>query len=148
MYRLRGGLIEVFLAHPGGPFFARKDAGHWTIPKGELGPGEEPLSAAIREFREETGLEPSGPFISLGAIRQKGGKEVLAWAFRLEGEDEPVIQSNPFEIEWPPRSGRKRAFPEIDQAQFFSLEEARLKIKETQRPFLDRLSAATADDTD
>ncbi len=142
MYRVRQGAIEVLLAHPGGPLFAKKDDGHWTIPKGEYGDDEDALAAARREFREETGIEPdsTGTFIGLGEIEQKGGKRVRAWAF--EGDcDVSKIISNTFEMEWPPRSGRKQAFPEVDRCAFFSIEDAKRKIKQTQIPLLERLLA-------
>jgi predicted NUDIX family NTP pyrophosphohydrolase len=141
MYRLRGGGIEVLLAHPGGPFFVRKDEGAWTIPKGELDANEEPLACAKREFEEETGLEPrASDYIFLGEIEQRNRKVVVAWAFEgVWGERELV--SNSFELEWPPRSGRLQRFPEIDRVQFFSLDDARRKLNPAQTPFLDRLRA-------
>ena len=144
MFRIRDGHLEVFLAHPGGPFFARKDEGHWSIPKGEPEAGEELLSAAIREFEEEVGFPPSGDFIPLGWIRQKGGKVVHAWAFRGEWPQGQIHQCTPFEVEWPPRSGKIQQFPEIDRVEFFPIPKARKKLKETQLPFLDRLAAALA----
>ena len=145
MYRVRDGLIEVYLAHPGGPFFKYRDDGHWTIPKGELAPGEALLDAAIREFREETGIESSGGYIPLGSIRQRGGKVVHGWGF--EGDCPPghVHTCNSYQLEWPPKSGRWNHYPEIDRAAFFSLAEARRKMKDTQFPFLDRLVAALAE---
>lgn len=141
MFRRTDGL-EVLLVHPGGPFFANRDAGSWTIPKGEVDGDEEPLVAARREFVEETGLEvPGDGFISLGSVRQKGGKEVLAWAF--EGNCDPeTIRSNTFELEWPPRSGRRREFPEIDRAAFFAPDEAKAKLNPAQVAFLERLRNA------
>lgn len=141
MYRLRNGHVEVFLAHPGGPFFARKDAGHWTIPKGEIETGEDNLAAAIREFREEVGIAvpPQSQFLELGSIRQKGGKIVHAWAVEQDGEDPQAVHSNTYEVEWPPGSGKLERYPEVDRAQFFSLAEAKRMIKETQIPLLDRL---------
>jgi predicted NUDIX family NTP pyrophosphohydrolase len=142
MYRMREGKLEVFLAHPGGPLFKNKDEGHWSIPKGEIESGEVLLSAAIREFEEETGLEPRGDFIELGTIAQKGGKIVHAWAFAGEWEEAQLPRSNTFELEWPPRSGKIQRFPEIDRAGFFSIPQAREKLKEAQHPFLDRLQAA------
>ena len=145
LYRRRGANLEVLLAHPGGPFFKNKDDGHWTIPKGEIDGLEEPLSAAIREFREEIGidLDPASKFIHLGEIRQKGGKVVHAWA--VEGDVAPghCLKSNTFEMEWPPKSGKLQSFPEIDRAEFFDLETARRKIKSTQIPFLERLQTAS-----
>jgi predicted NUDIX family NTP pyrophosphohydrolase len=144
MFRVRDGRLEVFLAHPGGPFFARKDLGHWTIPKGEIEPDEDFLATARREFNEEVGIEigPAGPLIELGSIRQKGGKTVHAWGVEQSCPDPIVCQSNSFSTEWPPRSGNWRSFPEVDRADFFDLTEARRRIKETQIPLLDRLEAA------
>lgn len=129
---------EMLLVHPGGPFFARKDDGVWTLPKGLLAPGEEPLAAARREFREETGFSDEGAaFVPLGSIVQKSGKVVHGWAF-LGDCDPAALRSNTFEVEWPPRSGRKASFPEVDRAAFFALEAARQKILPEQAPFLDR----------
>jgi predicted NUDIX family NTP pyrophosphohydrolase len=142
MYRVPDGRLEVFLAHPGGPFFARKDDGHWTIPKGEGAPGEGLLTTAVREFTEEVGLEPRGEFIPLGSIQQKGGKIVHAWAFRGEWAEERAHHCNTFAMEWPPASGKIQDFPEIDRVGFFSIPEARKKLKETQHAFLDRLMQA------
>ena len=142
MYRLRAGRLEVFLAHPGGPLFQRKDEGYWSIPKGEVEAGEDLLAAAKREFAEEVGLEPHGEFLALEVVRQKGGKWVHAWAFAGDWEASRSLQSNLFEMEWPPGSGQHRAFPEIDRVGFFTLEEARRKLKESQHPFLDRLQAS------
>ena len=139
MYRYRDESLQVFLAHPGGPFFRRKDAGHWTIPKGEQNPGEPLLETAIREFGEEVGLKPGGHFIELGCIRQKGGKTVYAWAFEGDVDETKPIRSNHVEIEWPPGSGRKRRWPEIVQARFYGLTEARDRLKIAQHPLLDRL---------
>jgi predicted NUDIX family NTP pyrophosphohydrolase len=140
MYRLRDGEIEFLLVHPGGPFFRNKDAGAWTIPKGEIDEGEDPLLAAKREFREEVGIEPVGEFVELTPITQKGGKRVLAWAFA--GNCDPDrIASNTFEIEWPPRSGRKATFPEVDRAGFFKLEAARERINPAQGPLLEETAA-------
>jgi predicted NUDIX family NTP pyrophosphohydrolase len=142
MYRLREDILEVFLVHPGGPFFARKDAGVWTIPKGEPEPDETLEETACREFEEETGIPSTGPRLPLGAIRQKGGKVVHAWAFPGDWREEDGLQCNTFELDWPPRSGRKQEFPEIDRAAFFSLAEARSKINPAQAPFLDTLANA------
>jgi predicted NUDIX family NTP pyrophosphohydrolase len=142
MYRIRDGQLEVFLAHPGGPFLKHKDEGHWSIPKGEPEPGEDLLSAAIREFEEEVGLKASGEFVPLDSIRQKGGKTVHAWGFAGDWPEGQVHRCNTFELEWPPRSGRMQHFPEIDRVEIFSIPEARRKLKETQHPFLDRLAAA------
>jgi predicted NUDIX family NTP pyrophosphohydrolase len=144
LFRRIAGRIEVLLVHPGGPFFARKDKGAWSIPKGEYEAGEEPRVAALREFEEETGHRPDGEPLFLGEIRQAGGKIVTAFA--LEGDLDPErIESNLFEIEWPPRSGRLASFPEIDRAAWFGVEEARTKILASQVPLLDRLTEAVAD---
>jgi predicted NUDIX family NTP pyrophosphohydrolase len=138
MYRRSEHTLEVLLTHPGGPLWAKKDLGAWSIPKGEYEPDEDPLQAALREFQEETGLEPSGSFIALTPVRQKGGKMVSAWAF--EGTCEPgVLRSNTFTMEWPPRSGKMAEFPEVDRAAWFPVEEAREKILPSQIPFLDEL---------
>ncbi len=146
LYRVREGHLEVFLAHPGGPFFARKDAGHWSVPKGEIEPGEDFLATALREFKEEIGVDinPKGPFIELGSIRQKGGKVVHAWAVEYTTDIPTPCQSNFFKMEWPPGSGQWQSFPEVDRAQFFTFPEARQKIKGTQIPLLERLEAALA----
>jgi predicted NUDIX family NTP pyrophosphohydrolase len=138
MYRTRNGMLEVLLAHPGGPFWRNKDDGAWTIPKGEIDPGEDPLLAAQREFTEETGLAPAGPFTPLGSIKQKSGKIVQAWAFA--GDCDPAtIKSNTFKLEWPPKSGKFQDVPEIDRAAFWPIPQARLKINPAQAPFLDAL---------
>jgi predicted NUDIX family NTP pyrophosphohydrolase len=136
LWRRREGRVEVLLGHPGGPYFAGKD---WTVLKGEVDPGEDLLAVARREFEEETGHPlPEGPTIELGEIRQKSGKRVLVWA--VEGDlDTQTAVSNSFEMEWPPRSGRIREFPEIDRVAWFDLGEARVKIKAAQAPFLDRI---------
>ena len=142
LWRNQNGAVEVLLAHNGGPYWAKKDHGHWTIPKGEVEPGEELAAVARREFAEETGHDvPDGPLIDLGEIRQKSGKVVLGWA--VEGDLDPATAvSNTYEMEWPPRSGQVRAFPEIDRVEWFGLEEARGRLKEAQVPFLERLEAA------
>ncbi|NOX53874.1 MAG: NUDIX domain-containing protein [Planctomycetes bacterium] len=138
MYRIHRGRPEFLLVHPGGPFFKNKDEGAWSIPKGEVDPGEDLLAAAQREFREELGLEPQGPFLPLEPIRQKSGKRVYAWAF--EGDCDPSrIRSNTFTMEWPPKSGRRVEFPEIDRAAFFDLDIACKKILPAQRPLLEQL---------
>jgi predicted NUDIX family NTP pyrophosphohydrolase len=145
MYRLRGGVVEVLLGHPGGPFFGRKDLGNWSIPKGEPGPEEVDLElTARREFQEETGhAVPAGPLIDIGTVRQNGGKVVYAWA--VQGDLDPAqATSNTFSFEWPPFSGRVRTYPEIDKVEWFAPEQARLHIKDSQAPFLDRLDAALA----
>ena len=139
LYRLVDGAPEVFLAHPGGPFFAKKENGHWTIPKGEPDEGEDLLAAAQREFGEETGFVPTGPFIDLGTILQKGGKTVHAWACEGDMPEGHVHSCNTFSTEWPIGSGKFQAFPEIDKVCFFPIPQARLKLKETQLPLLDRL---------
>lgn len=132
--------LEVLLVHPGGPFFARKDLGAWSIPKGEYDESEDPLMAARREFTEETGLAVEGNFLPLTAIKQKGGKEVLAWA--VEGDiGAAKVSSNTFELEWPPHSGKIREFPEVDRAEWFDMATARAKINERQQSLLDELAA-------
>ena len=144
MYRRAGaGRIEVLLAHPGGPYWVRRDDSAWTLPKGECDDGEEMLACARREFEEETGLAPTGPYAALGEVRQKSGKRVAAWTF--EGHMDPSeLASNLFEMEWPPRSGQLRSFPEIDCVGWFSLGEARVKLLPAQVPFIDRLEQALA----
>jgi predicted NUDIX family NTP pyrophosphohydrolase len=138
VYRRRPGAFEVFLVHPGGPFWRSKDAGAWSIPKGEYGPDEDPRDAARREFAEETGLQPTGPFLSLVPLTQPGGKTIAAWA--VEGDFDPdAIRSNTFTMEWPPKSGKMRAFPEVDRAAWFTISEARGRITKAQRGFLDQL---------
>lgn len=138
--RRRGGRLEFLLAHPGGPFFAKKDAGAWTIPKGEAAPGEDLLTRARIEFEEEIGIAAvSEGWIGLGSIKQKGGKTVHAWAFEGDLPEGFVVSSNEFEMEWPPRSGRRAKFPEVDQACFFDEPTAREKIKAAQLPLIDRL---------
>ncbi len=139
MYRKGGTGLEVFIAHPGGPFFKNKDAGHWTIPKGEVAEGEDLLETAKREFKEETGIDTEGDFIELGQIKQKGGKIVHAWAFEANCAGDVKLCSNLFEIEWPPKSGKFASFPEVDRAGFFSLAEAKVKLKNAQHPLLERL---------
>jgi len=140
MYRVRENELEFLLAHPGGPFWKHRDAGAWTIPKGELQAGEEPLTAAKREFEEEIGLKPEGNFHELQPITQKGGKIVHAWAF--EGEcDTECIHSNTFQMEWPPRSGKFTTCPEVDRARFFGMAEAKIKINPAQVAFLEELQA-------
>ncbi|TWV98007.1 NUDIX domain-containing protein [Chitinophaga pinensis] len=138
LYRRKAKKLEVFLGHPGGPFWAKKDLGSWSVPKGEYLDGEEPLQAAIREFEEETGYRPAGDFIQLTTIRQKGHKTVHCWAVAGDLDPEKIV-SNDFEMEWPPRSGKMKSFPEIDRAAWFSVEEAREKILERQAAFIDEL---------
>jgi predicted NUDIX family NTP pyrophosphohydrolase len=144
LWRHRRQRLEVLLGHNGGPYFARKDEGHWTVLKGEVQPGEDLVEVAGREFAEETGHPlPDGPLTELGQIRQRSGKVVHAWA--VEGDLDPdTAVSNTFELEWPPGSGRIRAFPEIDRVEWFDLPKARTKIKAAQAPFLDRLEASRA----
>jgi predicted NUDIX family NTP pyrophosphohydrolase len=138
MYRRGAQGLEVLLVHPGGPFWAKKDLGAWSIPKGEYSEGDEALATAIREFAEEIGAHPRGEFRSLGELTQPGRKIVTAFA--VEGDFDPAtLKSNTFELEWPPRSGRKATFPEVDRAQWFSLETARAKILSGQREFITRL---------
>jgi predicted NUDIX family NTP pyrophosphohydrolase len=138
MFRMRDGELEYLLAHPGGPFWKDRDTGAWTIPKGEIQSGEEPLAAAQREFEEEVGLKPRGKFMELTPIRQRSGKLVHAWAF--EGDCDPsCIESNVFKMEWPPNSGRFEDCPEVDRARFFRMEEAKRKINPAQVAFLEEL---------
>jgi predicted NUDIX family NTP pyrophosphohydrolase len=133
--------LQVFLVHPGGPFWAKKDHGAWSIPKGEFDDGEDGLAAARREFFEEVGQQVDGAFLALTPCKQKGGKVVHAWA--VEGEvDEAAVKSNEFELEWPPRSGRKARFPEVDQGRWFAIPEAKRRILASQLPILDELLAA------
>ena len=136
-----GGGIEVLLVHPGGPFWARKDAGAWSIPKGQYDEGDDPAARAEAEFAEELGSPaPSGPRLDLGEVRQAGGKRVRAWAVRGD-LDARATTSNTFEMEWPPRSGEHRSFPEVDKAGWFSVEEARTKLLAGQLPLLERLES-------
>jgi predicted NUDIX family NTP pyrophosphohydrolase len=138
LFRRTPAGIEVFLAHPGGPFWQQRDAGAWTIPKGNINPGEAPLEAARREFEEETGISPHGPFRELGSVKQKGGKVVHAWA--CEGNADPdTVTSNSTTMEWPRGSGRVLTFPEVDRCAWFDLQVARDRINPAQRELLDRL---------
>ena len=138
MYRFRGGVLEVFLVHPGGPYWAKKDLGAWSLPKGEYTPDEDALAAARREFTEETGFPAEGEFLPLTPLKQPSGKIIAAWAF--QGDCDPGgIKSNTFSLEWPPRSGRQEEFPEIDRAGWFTLEEAKVKIIKGQMGFLEEL---------
>jgi len=138
LYRRRGGILEVFLVHPGGPFWAKKDLGSWSLPKGEFPPGEDPLTAARREFAEETGFPAAGSFLPLTPLRQPSGKVIHAWA--LEGDCAPdALRSNTFTLEWPPKSGRLKEFPEVDRAAWFPLQEAKNRIIPGQVGFLEEL---------
>ena len=139
LYRTSSGALEVLLVHPGGPFWSKKDAGAWTIPKGGIEESEDPLAAARRELREETGLEVDGPFLELAPIRQRGGKTVAAWAAEADC-DPAAIRSNLFSLEWPPRSGKMKEFPEVDRAGWFTLEAAREKILASQMPLVEELA--------
>ena len=144
LYRTRGSGLEVLLVHPGGPFWARKDDGAWTIPKGLIAPGEEPAAAALREFGEETGYRPRGDMRPLGPFRQPSGK--IVEAFALEADFDPAaLRSNTFAIEWPPRSGQMRSFPEADRGRWFTPEDAVRKILKGQVPIIEALLAALAD---
>jgi predicted NUDIX family NTP pyrophosphohydrolase len=141
LYRLAGDGPEFLLAHPGGPFWVKKDAGAWTIPKGEVEPGEDTVTCALRELREELGAAPEielETLVELGSVKQRSGKLVDAWAAEAEFDPE-TLESNTFELEWPPRSGNLRSFPEVDRAAWLGPEEAREKILAAQQPFLDRL---------
>lgn len=144
LYRRRRSELEVLLVHPGGPFWKKRDLGAWSIPKGEYEDGEDGLAAARREFGEETGLDvPTADWTSLGSLRQRGGKTVAAWAGACD-LDPAAVRSNTFELEWPPRSGRRVEFPEVDRAAWFDLPAARRRILASQEPFLDRLEALLA----
>jgi predicted NUDIX family NTP pyrophosphohydrolase len=138
-YRTFNNVLEVFLVHPGGPIFKNKDDGHWGIPKGEVEEGEDLLTAAIRETKEETGIDVSNNLIPLGSIKQKGGKTVHGWAAPYLSLEEPIIKSNMIKMQWPPVWGRTISFPEVDKGSFFSVEEAKRKIKPTQIDLIDRL---------
>lgn len=147
MYRLRDGVLEVFLVHPGGPFWAKKDLGAWSIPKGEYPPEEDALAAAQREFAEETGCAIQGDFLPLTPLKQPSGKVIAAWVF--QGDCDPAaLKSNTFTLEWPPRSGRQQEFPEVDRAAWFNLEEAREKIIQGQVGFLEEFGKILAAEAD
>ena len=138
MYREKNGELEVLLVHLGGPFWKKKDDGAWFVPKGGINPGEQELPAAQREFQEETGFAPAGEYLSLGEVRHKGGKRVVAWAFA--GNCDPAaIKSNTFEMEWPPKSGKSSQFPEIDRASFFTVDAAKEKMHPAEFEFVVRL---------
>jgi predicted NUDIX family NTP pyrophosphohydrolase len=141
MYRRREDELQFLIVHPGGPYWAKKDAGSWLIPKGEIETGEDDLAAARREFQEETAIASAGPFLDLGEVRHKSGKRVRAWAF--PGDCDPAaIVSNTFSIEWPPKSGRMQAFPEIDRAEFVNAANAREKLNSAEFAFIERLQTA------
>ena len=144
MFRRKAGSFEFLLVHPGGPFWKNKNDGAWTIPKGEAQPEEDLLARAKIEFREELGIQPAGNFTPLGSIKQKGGKTVYAWAFEGDLPQDFQLKSNTFQIEFPPRSGNFKEFPEVDRAEFFPEEVARRKINSAQASFLDRLPEALA----
>jgi predicted NUDIX family NTP pyrophosphohydrolase len=144
--RSSDGQLQVLLVHPGGPFWAKKDLGAWTVPKGEYDDSEDALEAAKREFAEETGFPVSGPFLPLGSLKQPSGKTVSAWAFESDG-DPAALVSNTFEMEWPPKSGRKASFVEIDRAAWFSLEVAREKLAKAQVGFVDALAKVVPHDS-
>lgn len=143
LYRNCSADLEIFLVHPGGPFWKNKDEGAWSIPKGELNENEEPLRAAVREFFEETGMEISGKFIELTPVIQKGGKKVFAWAIEKD-IDAANIHSNSFGMEWPPRSGKYQSFPEVDKGEWFTIEKAKKKINAMQSGFIDELQKKLA----
>ena len=145
LWRLTGARLEVMLVHPGGPFWARKDEGAWSIPKGEIPEGEEPVATAAREFVEETGCALQGDLVALGSVKQKSGKVVHAWALRGDF-DVATLRSNTFEMEWPPRSRKMQSFPEVDRAEWFEVDAARRKINPAQEAFLDRLERLTSSD--
>jgi predicted NUDIX family NTP pyrophosphohydrolase len=139
LFRRKKAGVEVLLVHPGGPLWTKKDAGAWSIPKGEIAEGEDPLAAARREFEEELGSPVSGEFVELTPIRQAGGKMVHAWAIESDF-DSATLTSGTFTMEWPPRSGRQQQFPEVDRAEWFPLDTARVKINQGQTPLLDQLA--------
>ncbi len=144
MFRIHDGVLEVLLVHPGGPFWKTKDAGAWSIPKGEVEAGEDLLSAAQREFEEELGIKSTGPFHALGSIKQKGGKVVHAWAFEGDCDVTQIQCSTNVEIEWPPKSGKKISFPEVDRAEFFTIEVAKMKINAAQGELINALKSRRA----
>lgn len=141
LYRLAPQGLELLLAHPGGPYWSRRDDGAWTLPKGEVDPGEDPLAAALRELTEETGFSAEPPYLPLGEVRMRSGKRVMGWAARGDA-DPAALRSNLFEMEWPPKSGRMRSFPEVDRAAWFTPEQARVKLLPAQAEFVPRLQKA------
>jgi predicted NUDIX family NTP pyrophosphohydrolase len=143
MYRIPSSGLEVLLVHPGGPFWAGKDQGAWFVPKGEIEPGESEMAAAEREFEEETGIRPAGPYLSLGSVKHKSGKTVIAWAFA--GTCNPAeVKSNTFTMEWPPRSGKQAEFPEVDRAEFFTVAQARARMHAQELELVERLRVILA----
>ena len=140
LFRFDNNLTEVLLVHPGGPFWAKKDLGAWSIPKGEFEPEENPLAAAKRELEEETGIKAEGDFMELTPVKQKSGKLIYAWALQMD-IDVAEVKSNSFEIEWPPKSGKLKSFAEIDKAAWFNMDEARKKMIEAQTPLIRELEA-------
>ena len=138
MYRVRADQLEVLLVHLGGPYWSRKDAGAWFVPKGGMEEEEDEFAAARREFQEETGMQPQGPFLELGSVYHKSGKRVVAWAFRGDG-DPAALRSNTFRLEWPPKSGKMQEFPEIDRADFFTIDAAEKKMHPAEFIFVQRL---------
>lgn len=147
LYRIEDGELRVLLVHPGGPLFTKRDAGWWSIPKGEFTDDEDALAAAVRELREETGADVGdAPMVELGSVRQKSGKVVTAWGVEAEF-DVTTLVSNVFELEWPPRSGVRREYPEVDRAEWFGVEAAREKINSAQAAFVDRLVARLAEES-
>ena len=148
LYRIEDGELRVLLVHPGGPLFTKRDAGWWSIPKGEFTDDEDALAAAVRELREETGADVGdAPMVDLGSVRQKSGKVVTAWGVEAEF-DVTTLVSNVFELEWPPRSGVRREYPEVDRAEWFGVEAAREKINSAQAAFVDRLVARLAEESE
>jgi predicted NUDIX family NTP pyrophosphohydrolase len=141
MFTLKDNELKILLVHPGGPFFTKKDNGYWGIPKGLIENNENILDAAIREFEEETGIKPGGEYIPLGEIKQNSGKFVHAWAIEVKDDSLSNFKSNTFELEWPPGSGKKRNFPEVDKCAFFTLEEIEKKITPSQIPLINNLKA-------
>ncbi len=139
MYKFNNGKLKIFLVHPGGPYFKKKDNGYWSIPKGLIEKDEDHLKAAIREFNEETSFEAKGEYISLGSIKQKSGKIVQAWAFENNIDDDIKIKSNKCDLEWPPKSGKHIQIPEVDEGKFFDIETAGIKINSSQIPLIERL---------
>jgi predicted NUDIX family NTP pyrophosphohydrolase len=147
MFTIKNGELKVFLVHPGGPFFEKRDKGYWGIPKGLQDENEDLLKTAVREFEEETGIKPEGDYIPLGSVKQKTGKIVHAWGFKCEDDSQIEIKCNTFEIEWPPNSEKMLSFPEVDKGEFFTVGEAKEKIIEAQKEFITRLEAHLKSET-